>query len=287
MTTPRSLRGFTLIEMIMVIVITGIIAGMVAVFIARPIEGYVDTVRRAGLTDVADLALKRMGLDVRTAIPNSVRLASNSSSSVTSCSAPATATNCFLELIPARTGGRYCADTDTGCNALQFGGSDAAFDVLGTTTDAAIGEFLVVYNTGQAGLNAYAGDNLRTVATGTSTTAITFTGGGLTYASPSNRFQIVPSTGPVTFACAGVGGSSNGTGSLKRYTGYNTGASFIATQPDSFTITGALLADYVSDCRMTYDAVSARNGIVTLRLTITREGESVTLLHQIHVDNMP
>jgi MSHA biogenesis protein MshO len=39
--------GFTLIEMIMVIVITGILAGMVAVFIAKPVEGYADSVRRA------------------------------------------------------------------------------------------------------------------------------------------------------------------------------------------------------------------------------------------------
>lgn len=36
--------GFTLIEMIMVIVITGIIAGMVAVFIRSPIDGYFNTV---------------------------------------------------------------------------------------------------------------------------------------------------------------------------------------------------------------------------------------------------
>ncbi len=280
MSSPRFLRGFTLIEMIMVIVITGIIAGMVAVFIATPVKGYVDSVRRAELTDVADLSLKRMGLDLRVAVPNSVRLASDSASSVMSCSAPSPATSCFLEFIPSRTGGRYCVDTDTGCNALQFDGSDTSFNVLGTSTDAAIGQFLVVNNTGQAGLNAYSGGNLRTVAAGTTSSAITFSGGGLTIESPTKHFQISPSSGPVSFACEGVGGSSNGTGTLKRYTGYN----FISTQPSSFSVTGALLADYVSDCQMSYDT---DNGLTTIRLTITRESESVTLMHQIHVDNTP
>ena len=52
--------GFTLIEAIMVIVITGILAGMVAVFIRAPIDAYVDSARRADLTDVADTAVRRV-----------------------------------------------------------------------------------------------------------------------------------------------------------------------------------------------------------------------------------
>ena len=65
--------GFTLIEMIVVIVITGIIAGIVAVFLRAPVQGYMDSARRAELTDIADTALRRMARDVRTAVPNSVR----------------------------------------------------------------------------------------------------------------------------------------------------------------------------------------------------------------------
>lgn len=262
-------RGFTLVEMIMAIVITGIVASMVAVFIARPVEGYIASVRRAGMTDVADLALKRMALDLRTAVPNSVRV---------------DATGKFVEFIPARTGGRYCTDGDSGCDRLDFATADPTFDVLGPAHDAVAGEFLVIYNTGQAGLNAYlAADNRRTIAAGTTTTAITFLGSQFPFASPSSRFQVVPSSGPVTFACESVGGTSTGTGTLRRHTGYT----FVDPQPSTGLGTGALLADNLSACNFTYDAVSATSGLVTLSLTLTRESESITLYHQIHVDNMP
>ena len=52
--------GFTLIEAIMVITITGILAAIVAVFIRTPVDGYIDSVARAELTDAADTALRRI-----------------------------------------------------------------------------------------------------------------------------------------------------------------------------------------------------------------------------------
>ncbi|MEX1993814.1 MAG: prepilin-type N-terminal cleavage/methylation domain-containing protein, partial [Steroidobacteraceae bacterium] len=57
--------GVTLIELIIVITITAIVAVGVSVFISRPIEGYVDAARRAELTDIADTALRRMTRDLR------------------------------------------------------------------------------------------------------------------------------------------------------------------------------------------------------------------------------
>ena len=58
-------RGFTLVEMIIVIVITGIIGAMVAVFIRVPVQGYVDVAARAALADTADTATRRLTRDVR------------------------------------------------------------------------------------------------------------------------------------------------------------------------------------------------------------------------------
>src|SRR6185503_18991127 len=75
-TTHGFLRegGVTLIEMIMVIMITGILAAVSVVFLRGPVEGYVDVARRAELTDIADTALRRITRDLRTALPNSIRV---------------------------------------------------------------------------------------------------------------------------------------------------------------------------------------------------------------------
>ena len=54
------MRGVTLIELIVVIAITGIVGAAVAVFIRRPVEAYADAARRAALTDEADTALRRI-----------------------------------------------------------------------------------------------------------------------------------------------------------------------------------------------------------------------------------
>lgn len=73
--TPRHTQsGFTLVELIMVIVIMGVVGATVAVFMKSPIDAYFDTARRAGIADVADTTVRRMARDIRKALPNSIRL---------------------------------------------------------------------------------------------------------------------------------------------------------------------------------------------------------------------
>ena len=47
-------RGFSLIELVVVIAVTSIVAGLVASFSARPLLAYADVSRRAELIDAAD-----------------------------------------------------------------------------------------------------------------------------------------------------------------------------------------------------------------------------------------
>ena len=63
-------------EMVMVIVITGVLGSMAAVFIKMPVQQYMDVARRADLTDIMDLALSRMENDIRSALPYSARASS-------------------------------------------------------------------------------------------------------------------------------------------------------------------------------------------------------------------
>ena len=57
----------------------------------------------------------------------------------------------------------------------------------------------------------------------------------------------------------------------------------------SFTPPGELVVNTVSECRFAYNdsTVLQRNGLISLWLKLTREGESVSLQQQINVDNTP
>src|SRR5487761_2390867 len=110
----KSQCGFTLVEMIVVIVITGIIGGMVAIFIRAPVQGYVDSARRAEMTDIADTALRRLGRDLRTAVPNSVRV-------------PVPAGSTYVEFMPTKDGGRYRVSATGGGGGCGVAGDDLNF----------------------------------------------------------------------------------------------------------------------------------------------------------------
>jgi len=63
----RCHRGVTLIEMVIVIAITAIIATGVAVFISRPFEGYIDAARRAELSRSIETAQQQVATNEQSA----------------------------------------------------------------------------------------------------------------------------------------------------------------------------------------------------------------------------
>jgi MSHA biogenesis protein MshO len=285
--------GFTLIESVMVIVITGILAGMVAVFIKAPVDSYFDMARRAELTDIADTATRRMVRDIRLALPNTVRNATSGSK--------------CIEFIPTKSGGRYRAD-QTG-DTLDFSLADTSFDMLGlnstmpTSGQVVKDDVVVVYNDGFSG-NAYAGTNAIKVdsvgagaTAGTSKINFVAAGAGLFDAkplpseSPAKRFQVIPKgEHVVSYACSGT--------KLFRYS--RTLTSAWAKPADCAAMvagaTAATLATGVSDseCSMVYQPPGSglgagRFGIVSISLTIKDipSGESVNLYQQVSVGNTP
>jgi MSHA biogenesis protein MshO len=284
------MAGFTLVEMIVVIVITAVIAGGVAIFIRSPMQGYLDSVRRAALTDTADTALRRIARDLHGSLPNSVRVTGTCNGSTT----------CYMEFLQMRTGGRYRANLDsTGAgNPLVFNGPATVFDTMSPLSllanDVIVNnsDRVVIYNLGIPGANAYNGDNT-SVINGTGVSQITFTSKTFPLTSPGNRFQVI--SGPVSYACvpsAALDAAGNGTGTLTRYSGYAIAAAQ-PTPPAGAGMTTALLAQNVgiggNACQFTYtaNAVAQRAGLVLMQLTLTQGNESVTLSYEAHVSNVP
>ncbi|MDT8453183.1 MAG: type II secretion system protein, partial [Gammaproteobacteria bacterium] len=283
---PVKMAGFTLIELVMVIVLIGALASVASVFIAGPVGGFIDTNRRAELTDIAATALQRMSREIHHALPNSVRISNNG-------------TQYAIEYLSTVTGGRYRALQATGgaSDRLNFNVATDSFDILGglpgfALVDAAGGsgraaclnntvDCLVIYNTGTTATdyNAYNGDNIAAI-TAVSNISMTFDnsdvpGWRFPAASPNNRFFVADT--PVSFVC------DSGTGELLMYQNYD----IMPAQPVSaaeFGSAGAVLADRVSDCgsnTFLYNAgAGVRYGLVVMRLTISAEGENVALLQQ-------
>ena len=293
-------RGFTLVEAVVVMVVTGILAGIMVLFIRRPVQNYTDAAARAELSDAADLALRRMARELRTALPNSVRLT-------------AVGNVWWLEFIPTISGGKYLSaeDNTTSGTPLSFTNPVAApFNVIGpmpvpalTFPPAGANNFIVIYNLGPgfAGANAYARDNLARV-TGVGNRTISYEryldsdplgNGNNPFAaqanpntSPGQRFQVV--TEPVTFRCQGL---ANGRGTLTR----SVAANFFAVQPTPPAAVGDLMANNVVACDFSINGAGNQQGaLIGLNLALGRPDvnggnavETVTLSHQIHVDNTP
>lgn len=272
------LEGFTLIELVMVIVIVGILATMTTRIITQPVKSYLDLQRRTTLVDTAELTLRRMQRDIRRALPNSVRI---------------TGGGTVLELLHVEDGGRYRAKQDFSVAAtaglcatspatdvLDFTLSDTCFEITGSLKTfnslTTAGEYLVVYNLGGSSADAYAGNNRTSVINSSNAKVVKFNAFKFPYSSPQQRFFVVDT--PVTYRCFN--------NQLLRYSGYI----MTPTQPNPPSgVTGQVQADKVASCLFMYDPGSAtRSGLVTLAITLTDAmGESVQLMHQVHVDNVP
>jgi MSHA biogenesis protein MshO len=275
--------GFTLIELIVVILILGILSSVFFTIIRDPVTQYVQLEQRTNMVDIAETALLRMTREIRLALPNSVRVTAGAT----------------VEFLRTLDGGRYRAKPggagpalcggSVAQDRLRFSQTTDCFEVLGALVNVAsivtgatqancissAADCLVIFNTGQAGADAYNGDNLAVITANFLTTnSLEFAGAApFPFQSPRQRFYVVDT--PVSYVCSGS--------EIRRIDNYSiTGGVGAAT--------GDLLVNQVTGCNFTYDpGTASRASLVTLSITITDSnlGQSVTLLQQAHVDNQP
>jgi len=276
-----------LVELVITMTIIVIIVGFAAAFIGSPILGFTDQVRRAELVDSAESSLRRMGRDIRRALPNSVRV--RDVGSITA-----------LELLNAVEGIRYRAGPPPG-NAdawLNLAAADGAFNSIGqfdaiTKPFSSSTHYLSIYNVGVAGASAYELLNVITPE-GTEIEIENESAGEdritinppFQFAFPSPRQRMYLIDTPVSYLC------DTATGTLTRYSGYT----ITSDQADRDTAvellaaggTAALMSDNMSACTFTFTPGTAqRAGLVTLTLNVAQDGESIVLLQQVHIDNVP
>jgi MSHA biogenesis protein MshO len=268
--------GFTLIEAIVVITVTAILSAVVAVFLRKPIDQYMDLDRRSSISDIADTAARRVSRDLHLALPNSVRMVGNQ----------------CLEFLPTVTGGRYRADVDSSGAGNVFRAEQALtqFDVIGAMPSIPnVNDQVVVYNLGVPGADAYASDN-RSSISAVSATSLTFANKVFPFASPANRFQVISGTEQAVFYVCnnpGVDANGNGTGSLLRFSAYGINAAAPTVCP-LIQPTTPVLATNLSVCNFTYSAgITERSALVQIRLGVRQANETVNLYHDVHISNVP
>jgi MSHA biogenesis protein MshO len=106
-------RGFTLIELVVTIAVSSVVVSFMTMFIVMPMNAYTAQTRRASLVDASDSALRFMARDIRSALPNSVRVTAGG-------------TVTALELLATADGARY-QDNGSPALALDFTQPDGAF----------------------------------------------------------------------------------------------------------------------------------------------------------------
>lgn len=251
---PNQCGGFTLIELITVMVILAIIAVIGTNFIVSSTEAYNSTQTRAKLVNQGRQAVERITRQLRGALPNSIQL---------------TAGNTCIQFLPLASGGFYTGQVPDSSNGAAATNAIATLPYrvdFGSARYAIIGAL-------SAG-DIYGGGSLANlaapIAEGNSASNLALSANKVWQRnSVSQRFYLVDN--PQAFCVVG--------GQL----------SFLQGNAIGWTPAGAdvIMAGNVNGTFALQAGTEARNTIVTLDLDFTEGGETVNLLQEVHIRNVP
>lgn len=268
-------HGFTLVELILVIIVLGILATVTTSYLGLGVRMYTEANDRAQLLNQSRFAIERLTRELRNVVPNSVRIEG-------SC----------LEFMPLSAAARYSiAPFDSADDELTF------YSALPEWQDADIsnnnvlvkdGHYVSIYPTSAAHIYG----DIVSSSTERRTVQITSdpnsTNGNVSLDIESNRFPaqsssqrmyLMPSS-PVSYCVAG--------GNLRRYDNYVV----TATQQVMNSSGGILMAENLEQGSFQpftiAPAVLQRNSVVHIILKFQSDfGDDLFFNQEVHIPNVP
>jgi len=260
-------KGFTLVELVTVIIVLGVLAAGVSSFLKFGSQIFVEANSRDQLISSARFAVERLNREVRTAVPNSLQRHTSASGTI----------EC-LEFTPFVSSASYLdIPVAPEPNSNQI--SVVAFDDSDFGSDLRV----IVYATEPADIYGGTSNHVKSLAN----TAISKTGNiwSITLAS-STRFAADSPTNRVYFADSAVSFCVDSSGQMRRFQDYVTDASGIPTP----YLNGVLMAENLvfADVGFTIEqATLQRNGQVIAFLPFSNFGETISFNNEVQVPNVP
>ncbi|BBB32862.1 MSHA biogenesis protein MshO [Thermotomaculum hydrothermale] len=250
--TKQISNGFTLIELIIVIVITGIVAGILYPVIMYGMKSSKQFNEAKELSLRARLAIERISRDLRYAIPNSIRVHSVNS------------TNDSIEF----------GDSIFQSHYSTIDGTSSPYtlnDDTGLTIPTA--NYISIYNTNADNFYSYPNSTSVFDVTSISGSQIQFNANQKPY-SPNHRYSLFN-----TCVCY----SLDTNGILYRYSGYNPSQDFQTDASDK-----NILIDNVQGVEFKYYPGNLSNAALVSITLIVKIGDSQLTYHQeVHIRNVP
>jgi len=292
----RAARGFTLIELVVVIAITGVLAVFVVFFLDTPVEAYLAQSRRAVLVDSADHVLRSVAGDVRTALPSSLRWGSAGSVKA-------------VEMLSTAGIARYYGPGEKAglppaqqaLEELSIGSPDTDFYTFGEDLSAVNGAYLAIgTQTTMPGAYSF-GSVMTPLPTSftinlvglTAEDSVHFSGAGFDFGPPTDSptNSVFRVSGPISYLC------DSAQHTLERYSGYAVTAAQPLTDAALMAAgaTRGLIAQNVLNC--TFNVVAPPvalppasepfDQLLIFEVTLASSGETLIVFDEAAPEYVP